>query len=180
MMPTTSSGLDDDALLDFFHDFIVSVTGLAGKDVIPRWQPDPPNMADFGADWCGFGISEYRADTFAAIVQVSTNTSEFRRHELVELLLSFYGENCGRNARLMRDQIQVPQNYEQLDASGVAIVEGSDVTYLPTLLKERWTKRADIKITIRRQEIRSYNSSTILVGQGLLDNERYVTPINAP
>ena len=152
---TSANLLDDDAFHDFFHDYVMGITGLAGALIVPRWQPDPPNISDFESNWCAFGITDFKSDVFAAEIQ-KIGYCEIHRHEIVQFMLSFYGKNSTGYARLFRDGVQLSQNHEILSANSMGLVETGDLTNAPAFIKERWQRRIDLPFSIRRQIIRTY------------------------
>ena len=169
--------LDDDMLFDFFHDYIAGITGIVGSSIIPRWQIDPPNIQDFGNDWCAFGITNYKADTFVAEVQKVGN-AEIHRHEVMDILISFYGNNATGFARLFRDGMQVSQNLEALSLNNMGLVESGDIVNVPSLVKERWLHRVDMPFSIKRQIVRTYPIVELLKANILVYNERFTETIN--
>lgn len=170
MLPTSPDPLDDDALADFLQVWVVALTGLPPDLVRPRWQPEPPNIPDYGTDWCGFGVISQEADTFAAEIHYPTGNGydEIRRHELVTCQASFYGPNCGKYVSLLRDCMQLQDNLEYLTLAGMGLVESIDITAAPELIKERWLKRKDLSFVIRRQIVRDFAVPSLLITNGIL------------
>ena len=178
-MLTLANSLDDDDLFDFFHDFIVGLTGLANEVVLPRWQPEAPNIPDTVPNWCGFGITSYKADVFAADVMKANGSYELHRHETVELLASFYGPNAGAYARILRDGMQVEQNLDALRTNYIGLVESGEVLMVPSLFKEIWLRRADLQFTVKRQIVRGFPVVSITSFNGTVNNEKYTESIKA-
>lgn len=176
-MLTLANSLDDDDLFDFFHDFIAGVTGLDGTLVLPRWQPEPPNIPATAANWAGFGITNYKADVFAADVMDGAGTYELHRHEVISLMISFYGANAGYYARQFRDGIQVEQNLDELRMNNMGLVETGEVMMVPSLLKERWMRRADISFMVKRQIVRGFPVQSIVQADIVINNEKYTETI---
>lgn len=172
----------DDALDDLLQAAVVGIVGLPGKFVRPRWQPNPPNQPPFTTDWCAFGVTRTEVDAFAYSAHDPANdgTSSVDRDELLYVLHSFYGPNCGSNSERFRDGFEISQNRDTLAASGIQLVEVGEAVTLPALLQEKWVKRRDVTVTYRRRTSRVYQINTILTGQLGLDNEHYVTPITVP
>ncbi len=177
---TAGNSLDDDDLFDFFHDYIAGLTGLDGSLVLPRWQSEAPVIPPSGTpNWCGFGMTAYKADTFVAEVQKGTGGMEMHRHEELTLMVSFYGKNPVYYARVLRDGMQLSQNLEVLSQNSMGLVESGEVTLIPSLLKELWLKRADLPITIRRQVVRGFPVLNLLGTSATLYNERYSETVTA-
>jgi hypothetical protein len=176
-MLVLANSLDDDDLFDFFHDLIVGLTALPGDLVLPRWQPEPPNIPASAANWCGFGIDDYDADLFPAEVMKANGTFEMHLHEKFTLMFSFYGANAGAYARMLRDGIKLSQNYEVLQLNNMGIVDGGEVKMLPSLLKERWLRRADIAFTFKRQVVRGFPVVPVVGSNVTLNNEKYTESI---
>lgn len=174
-----TSMLDDDVLFDFFHDFIAGVTGLGGQHVVPRWQENPPNLEAFGNNWCGFGITAYKTDTFAAEVQ-KVGFAELHRHEEMEIQCSFYGTNAAAYARLLRDGMQVSQNLESFSLNNMGLINSGDLLNVPSLVKERWQHRVDFPFYVRRQIVREYPILELLGSNITVNNEHYIETIAVP
>lgn len=179
LLPTNGDTLQDDALEDFLQLWVVSITGLPKEMVRPRWQPEPANIPNFGVDWCAFGITDQLSDTFAAELPLNLDVgTEMRLHEKLTCLASFYGPNAGKFVMLFRDGMQLDQNREYLTLQGMGLVEASDVINVPELVKERWLKRKDLQVIIKRQIVREYAVPTIQVLQATLDNEQEILNIS--
>lgn len=166
------------ALEDFLQQVIVGITGLAGDLVRPRWQPTPPDMPKSGTDWCAYGITGFDADTYQVDVQGSSS-DDTQRHEVIELLTSFYGTDAQMYAALLRDGLQVAQNREAMQLVGMGLVDTGPITPAPSLVKERWLYRVDMTLRIKRMIQRSYPVLTLLDGVISLDYETGSTTITA-
>lgn len=144
----------------FIQQWVVGITGLEGKYVRQRWQPEPPNIPAAGVAWCAIGINTRRADTFAYAWLQPDDSWLVQRHERMDLLASFYdlGTNgmADEYAAKLRDGLSVPQNLEPLFAAGMGLVATGDIATVPSLLKERWLYRADLSIEIARCVERVY------------------------
>lgn len=176
---TTATPLEGNALVDFLQAWVAGITGIAGQYIRPRWQPEPPNIPSESTDWIAFGITKRTPDTFAAELHFGAGDgyNELRRHEVLEMLVSFYGPNADLNASLFRDGIQIDQNREALSAQNMGLVETGEPIAAPELFKEKWLYRVDLPLSIRRQIVRDYTVQNILTANGTLDNEHYTTPI---
>jgi len=176
-MLTLANSLDDDDLFNFFHDFIVGLTGIANELVLPRWQPEPPNIPATALNFAAFGVTSYKADTYAADVLKAAGTFELHRHETIELMVSFFGQNCGAYGRIFRDGIQVEQNRDVLSMNNFGLLECNDVVMAPTLFKERWLRRADVAFTVRRQVVRGFPVQPLVGATIVVNNEKYTETI---
>jgi hypothetical protein len=181
LRPTTSP-VYNDPLDDILQAAIVGITGIPGSLVRPRWQPEPPQQPSFDTNWCAFGIVRSVVDAFAyeGHDPAGEGTSSVDRDELLYVLHSFYGPSSHAICEQFRDGFEIGQNRAELLASGVALVEVGEATVLPALLKEKWVKRVDVTVTYRRRTSRVYQVRTIQSADAVLDNERYLTPINVP
>ena len=71
-------------------------------------------------------------------------------------------------AAVLRDGLQIPQNSDQLNAAGMAVIGVQDVLYVPELINDRWFERADITINLNRNLSRTYAILTLLGIEGTL------------
>lgn len=177
----TPAPLEGQALLRFFQQIIVGITGLDGTLVRPYWQAEPPNIPEEGDAWASFRITRRPADEFPFIGRlpyqsVDDGNDHLQRHEQLEILTSFYdlgstGENnsgglADAYAALFRDGLAVPQNREPLFLAGMGIATiGSEVT-VPVLFKRRWKYQVDFDWSVRRQIDRVYPVNTIVSASG--------------
>jgi len=184
MLPNaTPLPLFDDALDDLFHDNIMAVTGITADLVRPRFQPEPATHPPSNTNWVAFGVGTYDDDAFAYIGHdplgnggLGTNLVE--RDEIITVNLSFYGPNNAQLIGQYREGIQLDVNRWDLDAGGVKLVSVGQIINLPALLKDRWVKRLDTKVTFRRRVSRIYNVPSLLGGNIVLHNEVYDTTIS--
>ncbi len=172
--------MEDDDLEDFFQALFVGITGLAGDRFFPRWQPEPPNLPGVEVDWAAFGITVTDPDTFAVELHDPTGlgSSEVQQHEVVDILTSFYGPQANRYAGLLRMGFQVAQNREILQLNAMAFVQSGNPVSVPSLVKDKWKKRVDLPIKIRRQVRRVYAVESLLSSQGELFTEATEVSIN--
>lgn len=151
----------------FLQNWIVCVTGIGKTDLRPRWQPEPANLPAAGRDWAAFGVTTRAADVFPAVVHRSESETdgagfdELQRHEELDVLVSFYGPNADAFATALRDNSQVSQNQERLLLAGMALIETSEITTVPSLVKSKWLYRADITVRIRRAIVRQFRVENI-------------------
>ena len=172
--------LEGNALQDFFQSWLVGITKLPNDMLRPRWQPEPPNIPPNDTDWGAFGITSRKSDTFAAEFPDPSNPgyNVLRRHQELQLSVTFYGPNAEMYADILNDGVQVSQNLDLLRLNGMGFVGASDITTVPELLKEKWLMRCDITLTIRRQIVRDYGVQTILSAEGTINNGDYTESFN--
>jgi len=157
LLPSASPApLEDTALEDFFQKLVSTLTGIAGQYVRPRWQPEPGNIPQFGTDWASLGVVGTDKDTYGAEIHLGVGKDVIRRHEELELLLSFYGPNCGKLISQFSDGLLLAQNREVLQLAGMGLVSCSKIVTAHELVKERWLRRLDIRLYVRRQVVREY------------------------
>lgn len=165
-----SPPLDDDALDDEFQKAIRGITGLPGNFVRPRWQARPPIQPAASDDWCAFGIATQMPDDGPHIQHTGAGNGfdTLKRHESIKVLLTFYGPNAKRNAGIMRDGIQVPQNLEQLALVNIGLVSLGDIQAVPELVNQQWVKRYDLPMQFNRQIVRVYGVQNIVEANPIL------------
>lgn len=181
----TPGPLEGQALFRFLQQFFVSITLLPGNLFFPRWQPEPPNLPDYGTDWAAFGITSRDADKFAFFRHVPAvvgppavaGYDEFQRHEFLEILVSFYGPEADSFAATLRDGMQIRQNLDYLTAQNMQLINSGDLITVPELVKERWLYRVDLPVKLRRQIVRQVPILDLLGADITLDNEHYLTDI---
>lgn len=164
LTPATSPApLEGAALLAFIQGWIVGLTGMDGKLVRPRWQPEAPVIPDEGTAWAAIGLGTRSSDTYPFVGNKTPDGSpgySLARQEEIPVLCSFYDLGSGGQAdalaALLRDQTAIAQNRELLRANNFAFVSCGELTPVPSLLKTRWLYRVDVPITLRRQINRSY------------------------
>lgn len=154
----------DRALYEVLQAAVVGITGLDGKLVRPRWQPEPSLVPEAATCWIALGVTEREADTFPFQGYFPGTSLEdpyqMQRHEEFTMLASVYdlgysGE-ADEVAAVLRDGLMVPQNNEALQAQRIVIVGDSDLAVAPTLFKTRWMYRVDLRCRFRRQITRDY------------------------
>lgn len=169
--------LEDNALVDAIQATVAGVTGLSGKLVRPRWQPEPPNMPDYSIDWCAVGPTEYNDDVYVYEEQVNATTRAVERSQEFITLASFYGPHCQSFMGRLKDGIMLEANRFALGALGVKLKEVQRSREVPALFKEIWVRRIDLPIVWTRRIRREYTLNQIEVANIDLDNEFYITPI---
>jgi len=187
LLPSLSPApLEGQALFRFMQQFFVGITGLDGQLFFPRWQPEPPNLPPVGTPcWAAFGINARGTSVFAFTKHVPAVTGppdvpaydEYRRHEELDILTSFYGPESDTYATLLRDGIQIPQNLEVIEQAGMGLIETGELKTVPELTKERWLQRVDLTVRIRRQIVRRYAIQSLVGADVTVNNELYTTAI---
>ena len=154
----------DIALEDILQPMVAGITGLAGQYVRPRWQPGNPRQPEPDTDWCAIGVTATRRDDGPAIIHDGTGdgSDAYIRHEDIDVLATFYGPNCQRNAATLQDGLQIPQNLEALFIQGFSFVEARDARRAPEFFNQQWINRFDVTIRFRRRIDRTYAVLNIL------------------
>jgi hypothetical protein len=172
--------LEDSALEDFLHDVIANVSGMANDKVRPSYQSYPPNTLVANTDWMAFWIQGQDSDTYAVTVHdpAVLGSDELQRHETVDILVSSYGPNASKNLGILRDGLQIPQNREVLNSVGMGLTATGRIIPVPSLVKEKWRRRCDMAMIIRRQIRRTYPVLSLVSANGTLNTIVIATPIN--
>jgi len=161
-------------LLDFLQGWVVSITGIDGSMVRPRWVAEPANIPDAGEAWIAFGITNRKSDTYPAFQHVSDEDghSVLHRHETLTILCSFYDTGSTGLAdyygSLMRDGTAVPQNQEYLVPQRCSFISVGDLLNVPSLFSQRWLVRMDLEITLKREILRDYAILNVVEGVGTI------------
>jgi hypothetical protein len=176
--PALAPPIEGQSLDRFLQQIVVAVAGYNPASLVrPRWQPAPPDTpAAPDTDWCAFGITAQRADTYAAIRHESGATlndgdDQMIRYETVATLLSFYGPNAGAFAEQFREGIQLPQNLEVMQLVGVGFLDTGDIIRLPEKVNDVWQNRMDMEWNVRREIRRQYPILNLLSAQGSLHSD---------
>lgn len=166
----TPSPIEDAALDAAFQKAIVGITALPGNMVRPRWQEKPPKQPEPSVNWCAFGVTSQIPDAGPHIQHVSADPGNdtLRRHEEIDVLATFYGPLAKQYAAILRDGFGIPQNIEELKASGIAFIDAGDIRPVPELVNQQWIRRADIQLRFRRAVTRSYAIRNILAADAHL------------
>lgn len=178
----------DDALLDLLQPIFVGIGAFDPTLFRPDWQiADVPVQPEHAANWASLGIARERRDTFhyEAHVDSGAGYDYFQRTEEQDVLVSFYGPAGKANAMQLSDGLMIAQNRVPLEALKMGLVSVGDAVQLPALLNDRYQRRVDVTVTLRRCVERTYGVLTVVdlprpgvdVGLVTLDNEKYVTKI---
>jgi hypothetical protein len=142
----------DDDLDSILQNILAGIIGLDPTMVRPRWQPETPNVPAYGTNWASIGITYIDADIFdwqGHFPDYEGYNIQYRTEELT-VQCSFYGPNCEGYCRRLRESLQVAQNLEPLQQLGIGLISTGRITVVPTLLKERWLRRCDLSVQLRR------------------------------
>ena len=176
LLPGSTTPVQDDPFEDLLGGLIAGISGIARGMVRPRWQPTPPAMPSIATNWCAFGITEIDADWSAATTHIpdGDGVDEVVRHDTVRILASFYGPSAYGLAAQVRDGLWVPQNFDAIRMAGIALLECDRIRTASDLLNERFVRRVDLDILLRRAVVRTYPILNLLSAQGAFALDRGV------
>lgn len=168
--------LEGDKLVDFLQSVVVGCTGLDGQWVRPRWQPEPPNLPAADQNWCAVGTIDRVSDTYAVVTHDGDGegADNLQRQQDITMLCSFYGPDADSYAELLRDGLQIAQNREALQLANMAVKSTGDAVPAPSLVKERWLYRIDVRVTFTRQINRRYPVLNLLSAEGSIERDQPV------
>jgi hypothetical protein len=167
---TPAAPSTDLALDGIFQALIANVTGLPGNLVRPRYQQTPPQEPCTTDTWAGVGVISIRPDDGPRITH-SESGDTVNRHEIIEVLASFYGPAGQQYATMARDGIGLPQNMEALNALNIGLTEFGPLRSVPELINQQWRRRYDFSITFRRQVLRTYPILDIASSQSVITTD---------
>lgn len=173
--------LYDDPFEDFLHDVIAGITGVSGELIRPRWQPEPPNLPARDSNWLAFGVVRLQGDVYAVVRhREDDGGDDLSRHETVDVLVSAYGPRASEMLAILRDGLQIEQNREALIAAGVGFRDASEMIPAPVLVKDRWTRRWDMNVSVRREIKRTYGVVSLVKATAEIGNDLYQTDFIVP
>jgi hypothetical protein len=177
LAPSSTPPTEDIAFERFMQAVIVGITGIVATKVRPRWAETPLPIPEIGVDWSAFGIIGVEADEFPFVLHKSAGqgTDEMQRHETIELMVSFYGPNSQASATLFRDGLYIPQNREELWRAQVALLEVRRLVSVPDLMNNKWRRRYDTPLRLRRCITRVYPVLNLLSAQGSVNTDAGTT-----
>jgi hypothetical protein len=184
---STSTSVEDQALLRIIQQAIVGVTGFDPTYVRPRWQQVPPPQLIRTVDWCSFAVSRGRPSDYPYIYHDPTANSGnggdwlVRQEEFI-FQLSFYGPNSENNATLFRDSMYIPQNWEALETNGFKLYDVGEIVNATELINKQFTPRTDIPLKTMREIRRLYPIYTIVSAGGTVTSgpDIFTSPIQTP
>ncbi|MCT8348874.1 hypothetical protein LGZ99_17195 [Photorhabdus temperata] len=144
--------------------WISSVSGLPGKMMFPKWQPNDETRVfpSNSTDWCAFGILSMVSDDTPAFVNQTDESTELWRHEKIECLISFYGPAGQHHCTQFRDGITLSQNNDELGRFGLSLSHYGCIFAAPELINNQWVRRYDMTITLRRKVVREYGVKSLV------------------
>jgi len=160
-LPAPEYDTDIEAIL---QKLIVGLTGLPGDLVRPSWQPNVPKNPEPGINWCAIAVQTIAPDANAYLAHSGTDegSDTLKRHEQIDVLLTFYGAQGQQYAALARDGFQIAQNSEFLRQNNMSF-RGVDVMRsVPDLVNKQWVRRYDFILSLRREVIRTYAIRSLL------------------
>lgn len=170
LSPVSSRPVEDDAFEDFIGNVVAGITGLARALVRPRWQPKPPPHPPITTNWCAIGITTIVSDygTVSLHNPAGQGADEQQRHDTVDLLASFYGPGAYSLASRLRDGLMVSQNRAAMRSAGINLLESTRIRPASDLLNERFIRRVDLEISLRRAFVRTYPILNVLSVSGVI------------
>lgn len=160
---TSPAVLEDPQLTDLLQALVVGITGIAGTLVRPRWQPTPPDQPAASVDWCAIGVMRRTNEDGLSYMghepgdEETPATDVMQRHQVLEVLASFYGPNAAALADRLVDGLMVGQNRETLAANDAGLADiDREILTTSELVNARWIERQDATFRIRRQRRRAY------------------------
>lgn len=160
---------EDDGLNAALQTLVVGVTGLDGTLVRPRWQRTPPPSPNIVTNWCAIGAMTTTPDDSPYMEHVdptgpvdNTGYDRFQRHEMIDVLASFYGPKARTFAGLLRDGLNIEQNRWALTQAGMGVHHIGRVTFLPEQIGQEWRLRSDLFLSFSRQLDRIYLVRSLL------------------
>jgi hypothetical protein len=155
--------LDDDALADFLQGWIVGLTGLDPTLVRPKWQAEPLEIPQGGVTWMEFGIKGRARDFDAYVTHVgalpATDDPPFAGQDAYDMVFRtegldvdcvIYGPNSDLVTTLLSAGTKIEQNLWPLASQGIRYISIGDPTAVPEKIKQKWVRRNDIRVNLRR------------------------------
>lgn len=182
LQPVDPLPVDDRELEDIFGDAIAGITGLPRNDVRPRVQPQPPNLPDQEQNWCAFGVNLTDQDTFAYqrhLPALETNgANQVERDVFMDVLCSFYGANSNQFMGRWREGLSIDQNRAALGNYQIKLVGLGKPVMVPSLIKDRYTRRVDLVAQFVRRVTVTYSVRHLASASGeILTEELPPVPI---
>lgn len=141
--------------------WIQGLTGLAAERVFPLWREPQPETPPDGTTWCTFGITRIRGDASPAGLQGSESAEQWS-HETLSLLVRFCGPAGLATAARFRDGMRVTQNNDELNRTGLTLIQQGQILSQPESINNQWVRRYDMRVDLRRKIIRQYGIKTLV------------------
>lgn len=151
LLPTGTPPANDEALDDLFRAVIAAVTGLVPRNVIRRFNAEPGAPPPFDGTWAAVGVLGIDDDDFPYQAMQADGTYKLVQHEVIEVMVSFYGAKAQQAARATRNGLQIEQNREALAAARIVLQDAGRPVRAPEMINSRWTNRIDVLLTFKRQ-----------------------------
>lgn len=180
LTPQSSSELlFGEKLNQIIHDWIMGLTGLNGKVIMPRWQIVPPNLPNsFTTDWMTFGVTRKIRDGYSYIShQVDSSTGlivesdQSTRWQSIFVLCSIYGPNQEFTEASISQGLYIQQNNEYLFQYYIRPIGTNETIIVPELIKNDWVTRWDLEIELSMQVTFNYSVNSILSALGTLNTD---------
>lgn len=173
---STIGQAEDQSLQEFLQGIVVGLTGLPGKLVFPLWQPETPNLPQFGTNWAAVGRGTRTRDKFSTVRHHhgpdAPNGIDFvHTTEILEVLCRFYGPAAEQNSEFLAIGFMEAQNREVLQQAGYGLVEVQDSVTVPDKLHERWTYRVDVNFRLRRAQVYSFPVLDLVAAQATIKDD---------
>lgn len=139
------------------HDLIAELTGIPGRYVRPRWQPEPPRQPGPDVTWCAFGVT---GETGAGTCIVPSRTPgkwQLDDHDELDVLLTFYGPGARDAAARMESGLTLASNRKLLREANMALISTGQRTAVPELFGQKWLTRIDWTLRFRRGPLAGEN-----------------------
>jgi hypothetical protein len=155
-------------LTQFLQTVLTGVSGIKGTLVRPKWQPSPPQDPDITVDWLAFGIASIDPNFNAYIATTPDNTTQYQRHQQLEVQVSVYGPEAQDTVGLITDGLQIPQNLAGLLSANMGLVEVTKALHIPELINERFFNRYEFAVVLNRQVQRLYPILSFVSASGTI------------
>ncbi len=164
---------EDDAFDAILQQAVVGMTGLPGDMVRPLWQLVPPTEPELTENWAAVGILKHSGEFNVATMHHGTGAigesdgdktgplpggwDETQHHEILDIMVSFYGPNSRSYADMFHEGLYVDQNRAMLrEQADLGLIDIGDITAVPEMVNQRWRKRNDLRFRLYRLSRHSY------------------------
>ncbi len=140
----------------FIQTVISGISGIDGKLVRPKWQPNPPIQPEATVNWIAFSVVESPSDANAFVGMDAAGVETLQRQEYLTVNCSIYGPDCYDISGTLRDGFQIPQNLAALKAVKMGFMGVGIPNRTPDLVNEKWIPRVEMPIQLVRMIQRVY------------------------